>query len=108
MNFPNISTQGLVGIRYFSDINPWIDFVVFVKQEAVGITASEIAEAMDEFWLSTDNSECYGDIVERKISSNYLIIFHDDEDESWEYEEAWENMVRESKPLHDNRIGGFS
>lgn len=108
MNFPSISTKGLVGIRYFSDINPWIDFVVFVKKEAVRTTAREIAEAMDEFWLGIDNCECYGDIVERNISSNCLIIFHDDEDESWEYEEAWENMVRESKPLHDNRIGGFS
>ena len=92
MNFPDFRTKEVVGIRYFSSTNTWIDFVVFVHHSSVRKTAVEIMAAMNTFWEGSIY-ETYGDALEHTISSPYLILYHDSEDISKEYEEKWERFI---------------
>lgn len=92
MNFPDFSTKEVVGLRFFSSINPWLDFVVFVRKSSVKKTAIEIMAAMNTFWEGKVY-ETYGDALEHTITDPCLILYHDSEDASQEYEEKWERLL---------------
>ena len=83
-------SSNYVGIRYFSEMNPWIDFVVFVAEKSKDIVKDCIMRTMDAFW---DNDyECYGNLLLYNLSKSGLkcddyYILHYDED-------LFENLVR--------------
>lgn len=82
-------------IRYCSDLNPWIDFVVIVDPENKEKAEKIIESSMIKFWKE-DNYDPYGDIIERELASNEIaceIIYHDSDDVNDEYEEAWEKYI---------------
>lgn len=48
-------------IRYFSFMNDFLDFVVFVPEHQAEEAAQKIQQALDKFW--DDEYETYGDAV---------------------------------------------
>lgn len=70
----------MTGIRYFSESNPWIDFVVLVDDEAKTDAKVAIARAMDTFW--EDGDICYGDAVYAEMNKlkgvHFSVIFFDE------------------------------
>lgn len=86
--FPSIYVGGYVGMRYAGIDNGWIDFVVLVPKGCED--ADKVIKAMDAFW--DEEYECYGDAIEEAFP-NDIILFHDSDDESEEYEEKWEEML---------------
>ena len=89
--FPTVSSVGKSIVRYFSIINPWIDFIVIVNPNSARRAESTLDTAMNEYWES--DFEAYGDIVEhylRNANIQYEIVYHDPYDESDDYEKAWE------------------
>lgn len=91
----DLSFSGMKAVRWYSDTNQWIDFIVVVPDEYLPFTAKAVGKAMDAYW-NDDSIECYGDAVEdnlRQSNIPYLIFFHDSEREDDEYEERWEAFV---------------
>lgn len=93
--FPKVNVLYKKIIRYFSVTNPWVDFIVVVDPKDTEKADEAIKTAMIKFW-NEDNYEPYGDILERKLTESeieYQVIYHDSDDISSEYEEAWEHYV---------------
>ena len=89
-----ISTNNMAAIRWFSDSNSWMDFFVFVPMEFKEKAAEIIPMAMHEYWDSDD--DCYGDLVEWYLSKEnipFFVIYHSCDDETDEYEDAWDSLV---------------
>lgn len=87
-------TRGMCGFRHFSMMNPWIDFVVLVPESFKSVARTAILGAMESYW--DFEYECYGDAVEDLLFQNgipFVIFYHDSEDLSDEYEEAWELAI---------------
>ena len=91
MEFPTIMSRGFAGIRYKSCMNPWIDFVVVIDNGSLLKTAAEIDEAMTDYW--DGKYDTYGDAIRYGVTGKYIVICHDSEDESDEYEEEFEQMI---------------
>ena len=91
---------GFVGLRWYSIMNPWLDFVVFVREEESTKATNIITKAMDDYWES--DNEAYGDLVEfrlKKANIPFWILYYpadDDAGDMWaeEFEEALEMYQR--------------
>lgn len=84
----------MVGVRYWSDSNQWLDFVIIVNRADAARVAKIVNESMNEYWDGF--WDVYGDAVERGLRDagiKYAAIYHDSENESDEYEKAWEGML---------------
>lgn len=93
-DFPDLNAVGKGIVRYFSITNPWMDFVVIVEKDEKEYVRQIIYEAMDEYWAS--DFEAYGDVVERNLTEaniSFQIAYHNPQDESDEYEDAWERYL---------------
>jgi hypothetical protein len=90
---------GTVGLRYFSTMNDFIDFVVFVYKEDEEKAEKAIIEAMDEFWEADDL--CFGDSVEAHLHENGIRNFYFDFIEQDEYGEVdtdeWESHLESAE-----------
>lgn len=65
-------------IRYFSEMNPWIDFCVVCKEKDSEAVQKAITQGMDDFW--DGEYVPFGDCVEQSIENaelSYLIIYAD-------------------------------
>lgn len=80
-------------IRYRSEGDSWIDFVVFVSKQDAAQVRKLIEGAMDSFWNDDEYSDIpYGDIVEMAIEEAgfpYAIAYNpipeaDDPEKEWE------------------------
>lgn len=94
ITFPEVYTSGMVGVRWSSAENPWIDVVAVVNEKDAHAAIASMSRAKDLYWDSV--YECYGDAVECELSQNgipYMLVFHDSMDESVEYEELWDEML---------------
>lgn len=97
LRWPHIATVGFSGVRYFSLMNPWIDFVVLFdeSQYKVDTIVDSISAAMESYW--DGDEECFGDAVYCCLDvwgvQHYAILFHDTEDESGEYEDRWDHWI---------------
>lgn len=89
-------------IRYFSEMNEWIDCVITVNEEDVERAKELVITAMEEWWdFLGDEGLCYGDAIEDALTNAgilYNIRYHaadmDNLDiDSEEYEEEWENSI---------------
>lgn len=92
--FPQIDMDGKSMCRYFSETNPWIDVVVIVNNADAVRTNEIILEAMEKYWNCV--YECYGDSIEACIEDadiHHQSVYHDANDESGEYELAWERYI---------------
>lgn len=96
----DLSFSGMKAVRWYSDTNTWIDFVVVVPDEYLLSAAKAVKMAMNAYW-NDDSIEYYSDAVEdnlRNATIPYLIFFHDSEREDDEYEENWEEFVEQLAP----------
>lgn len=64
---------GMTGLRYFSFMNPWIDYLVIVLNDDVSRATETIQKAMDMYW--DEEYECYGDAVECQLMENKIPYF---------------------------------
>ncbi len=102
---PFFTSSGFSAVRYYSIMNPWLDFIVVFdeKKYQPQTIAGHIMSAMNEYWESDDL--CYGDLLEIRFKENnvidYMIIYHDDDDESPEYENAWESWLKRFGTIYD-------
>ena len=83
-------------IRWFSEMNPWLDVVVVVSDDDAQDAYAAVEAACDEFW-DEDNQMCYGDLIDLHLEDYGVkplwMIYHDDGREDDEYEEQWEKML---------------
>lgn len=90
MRFPSIYANTHVGMRYSGD-NGWIDFVVIVPKGCED--AEKVDDIMGDFWNDPEcEGLCYGDMIEEAFPEA-IILFRDDNDDSEEYDKAWEDML---------------
>lgn len=98
-SWPGVLYEGLSGVRYFSIMNPWIDFVVVFDEDVYPKekVSAAVNAGMDEYW--NRDSEAYGDEVWRALTEagirKFAILFHDTENESEEYENEWDFWISE-------------
>lgn len=94
MEFPTVEANGMYGFRFYSNMNPWIDFVVLVPRTIKDSAYVILRHAIEAYW--NDIYECYGDAIEDKLDKReipYVVIYHDSNNISDEYEHRWEAMV---------------
>ena len=87
-----METKKYKNLRWFSIMNPWMDFVVTVSTNDAEQTKKLIKKAIDDWW-EDDRGFGYGDFIEDVLEENgilYHIQFHRADTESAEYEELWE------------------
>ena len=79
----------IVGIRWFSQMNEWMDCLVLVNASKKNDALEAIRAGVDAFWASCE--ECYGDCIERSLHDkhiSYVIEYEDSDmyldDEMWE------------------------
>lgn len=84
-----------VGVRYYSTMNAWIDFVVYAPETAIQHVTKAIRKAMNAYWEG--EYDCYGDALENALkNTTAFIVYHDADNEDDEYERAWEAMLAET------------
>ena len=93
--FPDVSMNGMGIARYYSVTNPWIDVlaIVFPKN---AVRATEIMDNAMDAWWDDDKGQCYGDVIGDALDVAGIphhLIFHDSDDESQEYEDAWDKYT---------------
>lgn len=80
-----------IGYRYASDLNDWIDFVVLVPTPSQGDESERIIKAMDAFW-NREQPDTYSEYIEEAFPDS-IILYHDSEDDSEEYEKKWNETL---------------
>lgn len=106
MKMMGIHAGNMTGIRYWDNMNPWVDFVVYIPgydTQAVRRAAKKVRRTMDAFWNGESKFDTYGDaIVDAFKHTVALMIFHtpddfetDEEFEDWEA--GWECMIEETE-----------
>lgn len=90
--WPDISINGMFAIRRFSEMNPWIDFIVLVDATRRYDAEPVVNKALTEYW--DGEFETYGDALEyHLLNIPHVIIYHDSDDISDAYEQMWEQML---------------
>lgn len=100
MNIPEITSCGFSGTRYFSMMNPWIDFVVVSPTNFQPAIEAAIEDAFNDYW--NEDFETYGDALEHYLRMGgypFMIFYHDGEDTSAEYEKDWELFLNQLRFL---------
>ena len=86
-------TEGhVVGIRWFSQMNEWMDCLVLVNADMKGRAIDAVRSGIDEFWSGT--CDCYGDCIEWALADAcipYIIEYEDPE--NYEDDAAWEKHL---------------
>lgn len=96
MNKVGLSALNQVGTRYYSTMNPWIDFAVYAPKNAVPHITKRIREAMNAYWEG--EFDTYGDALEHALRNTVVfIVYHDADNEDDAYEAAWEAMLAETE-----------
>lgn len=92
----SISVSGMTPIRWFSVMNPDMDFVVFVPDLVKDQAFQIIKTTMAEWWIS--GVDGYGDAVERaleKANIPFFALYPETEENKTQCTtvEAWDNWV---------------
>lgn len=106
--------NNVVGLRWYADMNDWMDCCVYVPREYEGRATKVIKTAINEFW--DQNDQCYGDMIEDGLIDAdipFMIEYceYDDETDevSPEWEEHFDYLRSRGIPIHRvdaYRIGG--
>lgn len=97
--WPVIENNNFSVLHYASDLNPWIDFLIFVKPEDLEKAIVSVQTAMDDYWNEKFNT--YGDALHYHMDVPYFIIYHDSEDTSESYEDIWWQMINDIENTTD-------
>ena len=99
-----LTRAGLIALRRWSEMNPWIDFTVIVDAADQERAEEALRQAYDAYW--DEEYDCYGDAVIDLLwdaEVPHLFRGHDDqEDEDPEYE-AWFEDLCMGKDEHEWR-----
>lgn len=86
---PAVNPDRVIGLRWFSIMNPWMDCLVLTQERYREDAAEAIETGIDEFW--EESSLCYGDCIELSLAKKNIpfVIEYEDEhvyssDEKWE------------------------
>ena len=85
------------GLRWFSQMNPWMDCLVLVKADDVEKAEQAIRKGVEEFW--DDECLCYGDCIEAALHEaevEYIIEYCPEYDDDNPFaEEEWDAQIME-------------
>lgn len=84
--------SSMVGLRWYSTLNDWMDCCVYVSREYEERATKAIKTAINEFWKQTD--QCYGDMIEDELIDTdipFFIEYCDYDRETDEVDPAWED-----------------
>lgn len=70
----------IIGLRWFSWSNPWMDVVYLVRNEDWSVATKAIKNGVELFWSLDD--ACYGDCIEVCLQSAHINYVADYEDAS--------------------------
>lgn len=104
--FFEMKLSKMVPIRYFSFMNEWLDFVVFVPVHLVETAKKNIRDGLDMFW--DDEYETFGDAVTAELEAAdvpYLLVYM-----PWDYKndcadsstldwEPWLDSINKQYPI---------
>lgn len=97
----SVSCNCMRCLRWYDQINIFMDFVVVVPTVMAYDAANVVVQTMDAWW-EDNNPEAYGWTVERAMQDAgipCLLVYHDDMREDQEYEDLWEDVVRQLDPV---------
>lgn len=83
----------VVGIRWFSQMNDWMDCLVLVNQTNRGSAIAAVKSGVQEFWDS--DCETYGDCIINELNAAdipYVIEYADPN--IYSDEDAWEHHIQ--------------
>lgn len=90
-------TSNFSGIRWFSELNPWMDCIVIVQKEDAEKAMFVMKKAIDKIWDEEGPYETYGDIIEKNFFDSGIDIhwslFYDADQEDDKYSDIWEKLV---------------
>lgn len=96
--FPKINVKGKEIIRYYSLTNLWMDVIIVVDLQYAEKAKMALSEAIEKYWESDDlDAFCYGDFIDMQFKEDgipYLVVYHDPNDETLQYEEAWNLFIK--------------
>lgn len=110
---PPVKTKafGMRAIRYFSEMNTWMDCVVFVSTTFASAVARIIKKAMDAWWAG-DPDIPYGDAIETALQERhipYAIAYYrehpDDPDSSNEEWSEFLHSIRNTMSMQEISVG---
>ena len=95
----------VVGLRWYADMNDWMDCCVYVPREYEGRATKAIKTAINEFW--DQNEQCYGDMIENNLCDAdipFMIEYCDYDPETdvpydW-WEEHFDYLRGRGIPIH--------
>ena len=93
--FPDVNMDGNGIARYYSLTNPWMDVIAVVPDRHTKRAKDIMGRAMSAWW-DKDKGQSYGDVIDDALLGEYIphhLIFHDPNDETDEYEAAWEKYI---------------
>lgn len=93
--FPKVDVKGKGIARWYSTQNPWMDAIFLVDPKNVD-EANKLANSAMDSWWDDDEGLGYGDAIELALKDagiDFKSVYHDSDDESDEYEEAWEKYL---------------
>lgn len=94
--YPTFRIDGMTGIEWYSECNPWLDVVVIVLKQDEDRAYEAMLQARQDF--DDEIVECYGDAVEMNLNENlipHVSLYHTDYEGSDAEERLWEAMVAE-------------
>ena len=89
----DIHFSGVLALRWYSIINPWMDCIVFVSKAQATTATALIQQAIDEYQSGV--FETYGDAIETtlaKYSIPFAIKYYDEE-AGTNAEEEWTSWL---------------
>lgn len=93
---------GLRVIRYYSVMNPWLDFLVAVAPNDFDRAKQAIASGIEHFW--DDNDICFGDAVTMELQEDgifFYICYADLTEDRMNTTDEWDNWAEKIIEHHD-------
>ena len=87
--------------RYYSLMNPWIDFVILTFEDFADKARTAINEGLDLYLSEEGEGLCYGDAVALKLMEAG-VPFYDIYLEDEEKNELWEAIIEKLDPEYLN------
>ena len=84
--------RNIVGLRWFSDLNEWMDCLILVQSEYQEAAIQAIRDGVERYW--DDEFQCYGDSIEEALMERGVPFVINYLDEYAFTQESWERYVQ--------------
>ena len=89
---------GIIGLRWFSIMNEWMDCFVLVRLQDQEEAIKAIQAGIDEFW--DGQCDCYGDCIEWHLADKNIPYVVEYEDQNvYADDEVWERHLNDYRSI---------